>query len=1038
MASLEEENQRLQEQLHTLQQQYDVLSQEHLELKQDRSNVSAKRKHAEDFWRTIDDKCKYDPDYIKTLITQKEITMFEMNKDNDTLLIVASRRGCYEIVQLCINLGADINHKNKIDQTALDSARGAGYYEIEQLLLFSKMNATIGNKIKNTANIINKQKGINVNIRTQLRSHTKEHQEIFRNTLFDIMRNIINNRLSFSDDLLNLCFDLLPANTSGSSGGLSVGLSQSLTKLSDVDCSNDQPILSSALWKSIKKVCKEIIETGNQRDWFWMKAFIIPSTIWFKKIGDDSYLYYELLKMVETESANELNNLETNLKRVQNGKQKEWNQLTTWDIPHDTIVLPEMMNRKNERNPTGGYTYSNVRQDNIPNGLQSRYKFSELLEHSTSRFNAYKFYDYNEYLPQLILLAQMVDNEFQKSVQNIFNINKYSLVGQIENDDANNRINNEMKYDIEDGSELTSGSIKYKRGPVKLIERTKSKTDNDYGQERYPTTACCLDLNRCSLIFNDITTLLNALRLFANKVKYYQSGCIIGIVRVKNGFTEYVKQTQYADIKLNVLIKGVSNNILGEVQFLLEDMMVFKHKAHNLYSIERQKEYIQNSVSLILPSLNDSDKKMFIAAKQGNVNSLCELMVLNTKTHKDILKINKENHQTILHTICLLGHQDAFLFLKSILSVNLFIHHLFLSNNRNQKPIEYALRNDDVFIAKYLFTLKVIKQKYIDDENEFFRLLYWLFCHGKNEKLIDYILDISLNISHEKIAEFVINYKYKPKSNQIFAKNDYKYHKYTIIARTVERNKTLNGLKKVVSIIGTKALIEAIFISDGWNMNGVEYAIKLNKMKTMQYLLSFAEIRNRYLSDKNQLFRLLYWLFARSSNEDMIDYVLSELKVSNQMIRKLLCHKYIDVNSMDYAPSHVHDGGRYYQYDKYRIIGQTIAENKIKILKKLISKVGVKSLIKDDHLETVIECNKLDVMQYVVSLEVLNPSNARLLVNIVLWINKYHQNELMLKYMVKEFKLNETNLRELQAQYDIITDDVIKTILIVNEKKINR
>ena len=109
------------------------------------------------------------------------------------------------------------------------------------------------------------------------------------------------------------------------------------------------------------------------------------------------------------------------------------------------------------------------------------------------------------------------------------------------------------------------------RGPVKLIERARAKAQNDYANEQYPASACVLDLNRCCLIFNDISTLLRAIKLFVNKVNYYQSGSIIGIVRDKNGFIEYVRDgVQYADIKLNVLIKGKHNNIIGEIQFLLQ------------------------------------------------------------------------------------------------------------------------------------------------------------------------------------------------------------------------------------------------------------------------------------------------------------------------------------------------------------------------------------------------------------------------------------------------------------------------------------
>ena len=66
---------------------------------------------------------------------------------------------------------------------------------------------------------------------------------------------------------------------------------------------------------------------------------------------------------------------------------------------------------------------------------------------------------------------------------------------------------------------------------------------------------------------------------------------------IKNGFTEYVQDgVQYADIKLNVLIRGKHNNIIGEVQFLLQVMKDFKDKAHNLYAIQRRKEMMEESV----------------------------------------------------------------------------------------------------------------------------------------------------------------------------------------------------------------------------------------------------------------------------------------------------------------------------------------------------------------------------------------------------------------------------------------------------------
>ena len=128
-------------------------------------------------------------------------------------------------------------------------------------------------------------------------------------------------------------------------------------------------------------------------------------------------------------------------------------------------------------------------------------------------------------------------------------------------------------------------------------------------------------------------------------IYHYQSVHIIGIVRDKNGFIEYIRDgVQYADIKLNVLIKGKHNNIIGEVQFLLNVMKEFKDKAHNLYAIQRREEAITNSVSKILPLLMDTKTRLFISAINGNVTELCKVfMILYLFVFLNLLH---------LHTVC--------------------------------------------------------------------------------------------------------------------------------------------------------------------------------------------------------------------------------------------------------------------------------------------------------------------------------------------------------------------------------------------------
>eukprot|EP01083_Nonionella_stella_P154998 500096_1 len=155
--------------------------------------------------------------------------------------------------------------------------------------------------------------------------------------------------------------------------------------------------------------------------------------------------------------------------------------------------------------------------------------------------------------------------------------------------------------------------------------------------EGYPTAACVLDLNRCSLVFEDIASLLKGIKHFVNKIRSYQSDAIIGIVRIKNGFKEYVKSTQYADIKFNVLIRGETHNIVGEVQFLLKTMETFKKRAHNLYSIQREEEFIEQTACKVLPFLLDADKQRLVMATLGDAKGLQRWMIFRNKNAQDVL-----------------------------------------------------------------------------------------------------------------------------------------------------------------------------------------------------------------------------------------------------------------------------------------------------------------------------------------------------------------------------------------------------------------
>ena len=82
-----------------------------------------------------------------------------------------------------------------------------------------------------------------------------------------------------------------------------------------------------------------------------------------------------------------------------------------------------------------------------------------------------------------------------------------------------------------------------------------------------------------------------ALKAFMNKVKNLQAGCVIKILRIKNGFGDMLdweseKDANYKDLKLNLLIVNKLNNnqcVVGELQLLLKFLLKAKKIGHKVW-----------------------------------------------------------------------------------------------------------------------------------------------------------------------------------------------------------------------------------------------------------------------------------------------------------------------------------------------------------------------------------------------------------------------------------------------------------------------
>eukprot|EP01083_Nonionella_stella_P146996 463062_1 len=643
-----------------------------------------------------------------------------------------------------------------------------------------------------------------------------------------------------------------------------------------------------------------------------------------------------------------------------------------------------------------------ARQDLIPNGITSRYTYNHLVEKSGSAFNSAKFYDFNEYLSQLVLLAQIVDDEFQQSIQQIFSIDKVTYEGALPSNTKFTE-NTETKSDDKTGD----GFMRYMRGPVKLLERARNKAEQDYLDEEYPQSACILDLNRCALIFNDISTMLAAMNLFVNKIQYYQSGIVIGIVRAKNGFIDYMQSTQYADIKFNVLIRGKQNNIIGEVQFLLRRMKQYKDIAHNLYTIERTKDVMESSIAKILPLLLHEEKQLFIAGNRGSVKGICKIMVINNKSSEDVMKSN-EDQQTILHNVCRFGHTSLFFYLKSILPRESFVAYVLSESHAGATAFERALQNNQISIVKDLLGMKEIRDIY-SQKQQIFRLLVWLFAMNTDMEFARYVLS-EVDIPNETVRS-MMTYQY-PSPTKTFDKVTYHYHRYTIFGRTAEWS-TFNALKTLVSIVGEKTFLAHALDVDDYDKNTLERAISNNKPKMVRYILSFEDIKKQYANNKDLLFRLLCYVFWM--DENMIDYILSALQIDKPMIQELITYQYP-------TPSRQF-GSDAEQWHKTTVITFVVAFHSFESLKKLSSIIGETVFIEHvldtdtygkNGLEHALQKQKGKIVQWIISFEHIKKqyaTNKDLLFRLLCYV--FWMDENMIDYILSALQIDKPMIQEL-------------------------
>ncbi len=164
-------------------------------------------------------------------------------------------------------------------------------------------------------------------------------------------------------------------------------------------------------WNQIKVIAEILTDTNNKKDWYFLRNYILMSSIWFLKIDPfdkkSKFLWYNIFDLVDKETRTQSLKLSEPMKQIESANIAEWNKLINYTIPTK-------------------YKYENVRQDVIDRGLKSEYTAQHLTQNVSisATFNPLTHYDLSQYLTKLILICHEVDDNFHFDMEKIFDVNK--------------------------------------------------------------------------------------------------------------------------------------------------------------------------------------------------------------------------------------------------------------------------------------------------------------------------------------------------------------------------------------------------------------------------------------------------------------------------------------------------------------------------------------------------------------------------------------------------------------------------------------
>eukprot|EP01083_Nonionella_stella_P056604 148946_1 len=334
-------------------------------------------------------------------------------------------------------------------------------------------------------------------------------------------------------------------------------------------------------------------------------------------------------------------------------------------------------------------------------------------------------------------------------------------------------------------------------------------------------------------------------------------------------------------------------------------MEIFKRQAHNLYSIEREEEFIEQTASKVLPLLLDGDKQHLVMTKLGDAKGLQRWMVSRNKTAQDVLP----NFETLKHVLGS-GNMQC---LKWMLSFRQRIEDVLM--DKSGQSLSDVIAYGYLPIIKQMINIPRVLELCKNSWKQ--SIVVNMFRYCENMKVVDYVLDV-LEVSK---TEHLI---------KILSGNDHSVWYWL----ECDNNNSVSILKRIVNKIGETEFVEVALNKDN-PQNVLECAIASTKMDDIEYLFSMQSIRARYdcTDDLDQIneaiYRILYFTFVECKDDTVLDYILNELHLEKRIITRHL--QYSIANQITFGSQDV----------KYNdIVNRAICLRSLNRVKKIMEIIG--------------------------------------------------------------------------------------------------